>query len=530
MGNIYLLDCTLRDGGYINNWEFGYEAIRNIGRKIAKSGVEGFEVGFIKGDNFSKNRTVFPDAKCIEEFIAPKDPNLMYVGMVDMGAPVPLEKIGPRSENSLDAIRVIFKKSKLEEGYAYCEEMKKLGYVVFAQLVGTDNYTDSEFIHAIKRFNELEPHVLSIVDTFGAIRLKQFLRLVYIADNNLKPCIGLGYHSHNNLQQAFSNAQSLVELNLSRDVYIDACVFGMGRGAGNLNLELFAEWLNSTGRKNYQLEPILEITDEYLNDIHKNHFWGYSLPYYLSACNNCHPNYALYFSEKQTLTAKSLNEIMQGMAHAHKQSYSKDTAEQYYIQYMENYINDVETIHRLSDEFAGRTILVLGPGASIRQYGEELRKFVIDNDALVMSLNFYSEELGSRYVFSSNMRRYVHLQNLSHVKRIITSNVKEAESFDFMVNFSSYRATENDIMDNSAVMALKMLSTAGVTKVYVAGLDGYRQDSSVNYYNEALSFNFSDVYSARNHSIAAELRELKKKMSISFLTPTMYALEEKNHG
>ena len=52
MGNIYLLDCTLRDGGYINNWEFGYEAIRNIGRKIAKSGVEGFEVGFIKGNTF----------------------------------------------------------------------------------------------------------------------------------------------------------------------------------------------------------------------------------------------------------------------------------------------------------------------------------------------------------------------------------------------------------------------------------------------------------------------------------------------
>ncbi len=526
MGNIYLLDCTMRDGGYINNWEFGYEAIRNIGRKLAKSGIEGFEVGFIKGSSFSKDRTVFPDVMCIEEFISPKDPDLMYVGMVDMGAPVPLEKIGPRTASSLDAIRVIFKKSKLEEGYVYCEAIKKLGYIVFAQLVGTDSYSDSEFLHAIERFNALEPHVLSIVDTFGSIRLKQFLRLVYIADNNLKPGIGLGYHSHNNLQQAFSNAQSLVELNLARDIYIDACVFGMGRGAGNLNLELFAEWLNSTGRKNYQLEPILEITDEYLSDIHKHHFWGYSLPYYLSACNSCHPNYALYFSEKQTLSAKSLNEIMQGMEHVHKQSYSKDTAEQYYLQYMENYINDACTVKKLAGEFSRRTILLLGPGASIREHEAELKKFIAENNALVMSLNFYSEELGSSYIFSSNMRRYVHLQDLPQVKRIITSNVKEAKSFDFMVNFSSYRAAENDIMDNSAVMALKMLCAAGVTSVYAAGLDGYRQDSSVNYYNEALNFNFSDVYAERNKAISAELGELRKKVSITFLTPTMYDLEE----
>ena len=115
MGKIYLLDCTLRDGGYINDWQFGEEAIKGIGRKIAQSGIEMFEVGFIKGKKYSKDRSVFPDLDCIKPFITPKDPSLMYVGMLDMSAPVPLEKLSPYDGEGLDALRVIFKKSKLEE-------------------------------------------------------------------------------------------------------------------------------------------------------------------------------------------------------------------------------------------------------------------------------------------------------------------------------------------------------------------------------------------------------------------------------
>ena len=82
----------------------------------------------------------------------------------------------------------------------------------------------------------------------------------------------LAYHAHNNLQQAFGNAEALVEMNLKRDLIIDACVFGMGRGAGNLNLELFAEYMNENYDTHYKIEPMLEIMDEYLNDIYKNKF------------------------------------------------------------------------------------------------------------------------------------------------------------------------------------------------------------------------------------------------------------------
>nr|MCR4625577.1 aldolase catalytic domain-containing protein [Lachnospiraceae bacterium] len=283
MRKVYLLDCTLRDGGYVNDWNFGEETIKGFGRKIAQTGVEIYEVGFIKGDKYDPNKSVFPDIQSIVPMIQPKSADMKYVGMLDMSAPVPVDRLVPYDGTSVDGIRVIFKKDKIEQAYEYCKRIQELGYFISVNVVGTDLYTDAEFIDVIKKFNTLHPYAFSIVDTFGLIKRKQFLRLAYIADSNLEEGIILAYHAHNNLQLAFGNAEALVEMNLKRDLLIDACVFGMGRGAGNLNLELFAEYMNENYDTHYKIEPMLEIMDEYLNDIYKTKFWGYSLPLYLSA-------------------------------------------------------------------------------------------------------------------------------------------------------------------------------------------------------------------------------------------------------
>ena len=126
MGKIYLLDCTLRDGGYVNDWQFGEETIRGFGRKISQTGIEFYEVGFIKGDSYDPDKSVFPDTASIANVIAPKAENLRYVGMVDMSAPIPIERITPYDGSSIDGIRVIFKKDKIELAYEYCKRIQSL--------------------------------------------------------------------------------------------------------------------------------------------------------------------------------------------------------------------------------------------------------------------------------------------------------------------------------------------------------------------------------------------------------------------
>ena len=525
MGKTFLLDCTLRDGGYVNDWQFGEEMIKDFGKKIARTGIEMYEVGFLKPEAYNKNRSVFPNVESIAEMIQPKIPSMIYVGMLDMSNPVPIEQIIPYDGTSVDGLRIIFKKSKIDVAYEYCKKIKELGYLLFVQFVGTDAYSDKEFIEAIERFNTLMPYAVSIVDSFGLIKRKHFLRLVYLADNNLSKGIVLGYHAHNNLQQAFGNAEALVDMNLKRDICIDACVFGMGRGAGNLNLELFAEFMNENFNTEYRIEPMLEIMDEYLNDIYKKKFWGYSLPFYLSASTGSHPNYAIYLAEKDSLTVKAFNELLRGIPASEKSSFSKSNAERIYKEYQDKYFDDRGTIAQLTAETAGHDILLLAPGCSLREYGEAIKTKIAQNNLLVMAVNFTSNDFDIHYIFSSNMRRYAKIQGHTDSKCIITSNMKDAESYDYMVNFASYSSETPEIIDNSGIMAFKLIFALGIKRVYVAGMDGYTVNHNNNYFEQALEHDFSREAENRNELISKEIRILSRKMDIQFLTPTNYTLD-----
>lgn len=519
MGNVFLLDCTLRDGGYINDWNFGEETIKGFSRKIAQTGIEFFEVGFIKGDTYNPDKSVFPDIESIVPMIQPKSENMKYVGMLDMSAPIPLERITPYDGTSIDGIRVIFKKDKIEEAYRYCNHIQELGYFISVNVVGTDLYTDEEFINVIEKFNDLHPFAISIVDTFGLIKRKHFLRLAYLADNNMEEGIVLAYHAHNNLQQAYGNAEALVEMNLKRDLIIDACVFGMGRGAGNLNLELFADYMNENYNTHYKIEPMLEIMDEYLNEIYQTRFWGYSLPLYLSATTGSHPNYAIYLAEKNTLTVKAFNELLQSIPKESRARFSKEKAEQYYRAYQEKYIDDKTTVEKLAADIAGKKIVVLAPGKNLGVYADKVKK--IGKEAVVIAANFLASEFNPDYIFSSNMRRFVKIQGKTAAKCIITSNMKEAVQRDYVVNFSSYAAKDPEIIDNSALMLLKLLAVAGVKEVLIAGMDGYSVGAK-GYYDSTLDYDFSKEAAKRNALISEELKSINRHLKLTFITPTAY--------
>ena len=522
MRKINLLDCTLRDGGYVNDWHFGKDAIFNIGKKIVLAGIEYFEIGFVRECDYDPDYSLFDGNDSVSRMIAPKNPETHYVGMIDMGRPIPLEKLGKRRPDGFDVFRVIFKKSKIQEAYTYIQELQKLGYEVFAQAVGTDNYTDSEFIELIRKFNQLPIRAFYIVDSFGLIKKKDFVRLAQIADHNLREDIMLGYHSHNNMQQAMGNASAFTEMHLHRDIILDACVFGMGRGAGNLNLELFAEYMNENFDKKYRIEPMLEIIDEYLNDIYREHFWGYSLPLYLSAANGCHPNYAIYFASKGTLTVKSYNEILKSIPKEDKALYNKDKAEQFYKEYQENYVDDREAVEQLERELAGRQILLMGPGKSLVEQKDLVNDFIKQNNPVVIGLNFVPTEFSCDYAFVCHMRRYKNVVD-QPVKKIITSNLREAKEYDHMLNFASYSCQEPPIMENSGLMCLHFLMHLGIPQVSIAGLDGYDITNRGNYVNSGLEYDFTaEQLQERNELIAKEIRALEEKMEIYFLTDSIY--------
>lgn len=521
MKKTYLLDCTLRDGGYINEWKFGNEAIKEIIKKLSYTGIEMIEIGFLKGSSYDPDKSLFPDTDLCSNVIDNKNPKVTYVGMLDMSAPLPMNAIKPRRKDSIDGIRIIFKKNKINEAYEYCKYILKQGYLLFVNFVGTDQYTDKEFIEAIEKYNSLSPTGMTIVDTFGTIKRKQFMRLCAIADNNMNKDIMLCYHAHNNLQQASGNAEAMLEMNLQRDIVIDACVFGMGRGAGNLNLELFAGFMNDSYGTDYRIEPMLEIMDDYLSYFYKEKQWGYSLPLYLSATLGCHPNYAIYLSEKDTLTEKSFNELLKSIPFPEKLNFSKDVADEYYRNYMENYIDDKDTLKQLSDKIINKTVLILAPGKSIKDHIG-----VIDNtrkriDVITMAVNFLADEFDPDYIFSSNMRRYSKIQGNTSAETIITSNIRDYKIADYIVNYSSFASSNEEIVDNSGLMLIRLLVSLGVKQILIAGFDGYKTNNQDNYVYNAIEYRFDNIEN-RNKLITNEIQQLKNTVDIEFLTPSIY--------
>ena len=277
--------------------------------------------------------------------------------------------------------------------------------------------------------------------------------------------------------------------------------------------------MNENYGSHYKIEPMLEIMDEYLNEIYKTKFWGYSLPLYLSATTGSHPNYAIYLAEKNSLTVKSFNELLQSIPDEDKAKFSKDKAEMYYRAYLENYIDDKDTIEELGRYFADKKIVILAPGQSLNTNADIVREEI--KNAVVIAANFLATEFDPDYIFSSNMRRFVKIQGKTKAKCIITSNMKEATQKDYVINFSSYALKNAEIIDNSVLMLLRMLSAAGVKEVYLAGMDGYSTISSV-YYDSDLDYDFSNEAIKRNAMISEELKEIGRHMKLVFITSTVY--------
>lgn len=300
MNKISVLDCTLRDGGYVNDFNFSKQTIQTMITKLGKAHIDIIECGFLRDVDYQEDRSVYSRIEQITPFITPKRKHSMYVAMIVTGTIQP-SKIVPRTKDTIDGIRITFHKKEMDEAFTLGYALMDKGYEVFMQPVGTTTYTDAEILALVEKINEMKPFAFYLVDTLGKLYAKQLLKLFYLVDDNLDEEIAIGYHSHNNLQLAFSNAQELILSSGKRDLLIDASILGMGRGAGNLCTEILTQYINENLEYRYHTELLIELVDEYISPISYIHPWGYSAGYFLAATNNCHPNYVGFLDRKSVV-------------------------------------------------------------------------------------------------------------------------------------------------------------------------------------------------------------------------------------
>lgn len=519
MERVKVLDCTLRDGGYCNDWKFGFENTKKIINALVEAKVQIVECGFLSNtvSSYNKDITKFTQVSEVDEIIPANHKNQLYVCMINYGE-YDLDDIPNCDESSLGGIRLAFHKKDVDAALEFGKGIKDKGYKLFLQPMVTLSYEDEEFICLIHQANLIQPYAFYIVDSFGVMKRKDLMRLFYMVEHNLCENIWIGFHSHNNMQLSYSNAQALVEVCTKRKLILDCSVYGMGRGAGNLNTELFVEYLNENFGSEFELKPLLSIIDEILTPFYEKNYWGYSLPNYLSAKHNTHPNYAGYLDSKKTLTVENMDEIFSIMSDEKRVNFDKAYIEQIYTKYMETGQVQEKNLSEFKSVLKNKKVLLIAPGKSSDEEKENILTFAQREDVVTISVNFDYAPIRCQYIFLSNLRRYRELPVDRRNRCIVTSNIPSLDVY-LQVPYHQLLNSQPYVKDNAGMMLIHFLIKLGISEVYLAGFDGYSCDPAQNYADESMSF-FARraIFEAMNEGMEQVLRQYAQTIDIGFVT------------
>ena len=528
MNKIKILDCTLRDGGYINNWEFPTHSTKKIITSLIDAKIEIVECGFVSQKNgVEVNSTLFKNLHQVNEILRSLDRNIDntdFCVMINKGdynlSTLPDYN---KKEDVINMIRYAFHKKDWKDALNDIRIIIEKGYKVYVQGMVTLSYSDFEIIQMIKEFNKHDIYAMYIVDSFGAMFGDDFRRLHYLFENNLKKGIRLGYHSHNNLQLAYSNAIDFIKTkNIDREIIIDSSIHGMGRGAGNLTTELLADYMNKKKHMKYNIVPILETIDEYLEAIYRENYWGYSIAHFLSASYGCHPNYSTYLVNKKNLSIVDIQKVLSLLDDEEKKNFNKERIKELYINFKSN---DGSPTNFNMDFFKNQEILIIAPGPNLIKQNEKVENFIANKKPLVIAVNHVPENLKTNYFFFSNQKRYdKFINNIDLDKLIITSNIQvnlDISKYK-VVDYNSLATKTSNKNDNVTILLLNLLIDQKVKEVFLAGFDGYKFDSDNYSYTEYDRIVERKVMKQHNQNIIASLKEVGKKLTLNFITDSFY--------
>jgi 4-hydroxy 2-oxovalerate aldolase len=293
---IKVLDCTIRDGGLINNHDFDLRFVREVYKAVSAAGVDYIELGYKNSDKifscdeygawkFCKE----DDIKRVTEGIESKTKISVMgdIGRVDMN------HIVPAKESPIDMMRVASYVKDIDKAITFVNTFSDLGYETTINVMAISRDRGPELEEALQQIEEeCKAQVIYIVDSFGSLYQESTADLVKRFKAILKTK-EIGFHGHNNQQLAFGNT---IEAIIHGANYLDATVYGIGRAAGNCTLELLLGFLKNP---KFDLRPILDLISKEFVPLREKIEWGYIIPYAIAGMLNEHPKAAMALRDSE---------------------------------------------------------------------------------------------------------------------------------------------------------------------------------------------------------------------------------------
>jgi len=553
-----ILDCTIRDGGHLNKWDFPPSMVRAAFYAAQRSGADYFEIGY-RYPAQTPNVGLF--ATCPDEFLfelVGKPSRCRLTVMIDAGKcetsyfPLCQEDLTP-----VKVVRVAAYPYELDKAMGQIMELHEKGYEVFFNLMASSELMGEEFT---KLQNWSDKHIVSALcfaDSFGSFLpgdIKTIVsRLKLLGFNRI------GFHSHNNLQMAFANTICAIEEGVE---VVDASIFGMGRGAGNLPIELLIGHFERLGRAGYNSVPYIDVIDRYFVELRRKIEWGYTLPGLMSGLANVHPYYVNTLFKDGLYTADETWNALRAIKQQCPIAFSPEKMREELGQRFYTPLSAAEAvricagisdqIHSFPDQDAvpvtvpgfqhmhpGRKVLLIANGPSVLKYRNEINTFIQRHDCVTIGMNNLNKLYEPDYhIFISRKRfeqygaeiaKRSQLLLPSFFGRDFVATVTDRQPMFFNCAAPCDEEIPPVDADGQHCMALNVAISSmltayqmGATEIYAVGIDGYVDENDKNmiyFYNENNVLDDKQTASTRYDLFARELDRVNRFLqsrSVSF--------------
>ena len=465
-----ILDCTIRDGGIINDFDFTLDFVKDCIETVEKSACDYCEVGYIQDkefvmsyDNFWSNIDIVELSKIIQR------PKIKLSVMGDIGkfsSNIIPEKT---SDIIVDLIRVAGPKEKLKEMLRMTSEISAKGYETAINLMFSSHHTDSDWQEVVDTFNNsiFKPTFVYFADSFGNLKPKEISKIVKFLKSISN--VRVGFHGHNHLQLAFANTLAATEEKVE---IVDSTIWGMGKGPGNLPTELLL------GYYDYDLKHINLFIENQMKELHEKFEWGYLHKYLICGLHNASPRYGEFITRDKESSLDDLVNIVTKKTLTDRKSYKKDISN--------TKITAIVPIKLKNERLADKNIKLLGDKPLCHYIFETLLAVKKNYENLEIFV-YCSDERFKEYLLPgiNFLKREKDLdQNSTNYTDIFSSFIKKVDSDLYLYTHATSPFIKPESISNA------------INKVLIEGYDSSFSVLKKNVFywsNEASNYNLKDV-------------------------------------
>lgn len=527
--NFYHLDCTLRDGGYYNNWNFDLNLINKYLQVMSEIQVDFIELGF-RSLNTSEFRgaCAYTTDKFLDSLRLPKKCKISVM----INASEIIRQ--PNLKNNIKILKKLFKGKKkdkvkliriacnyfeIEKVMPLAKWLKSKDYLIAINLMQISDRSENDIkqLCSLSELNQID--ILYFADSTGSLDRTQTLKIINYFKKYWKKDIGI--HAHDNMDKAMDNTLTAIENGVK---WVDSTVLGMGRGPGNVKTENLILEMEKRFKKKISYLNLLKLIKEKFEPLKKIYEWGSNPFYYMSGLYGIHPSFIQGMLVDKRFGFTEILSVIETLKTEGGKRFSKELLNIY----RENYSGKAKGTYKPSKDMINKEILILGTGPSIEDHKIAIENFIENKKPYVIALNnqkkIKKELINVRAACHSlrlltDHKSFKHLPQkliipLQRLPKMTIEKLKNVKKLDFGIEVKNNSFKFNNtsaIIPNSLAIsyALAIANSGKAKKIYLAGFDGYdAEDPRRIEMDQTLS-----LY----HSI-------KDKIEIISVTPTKYKI------